>query len=523
MKIYGSKNIYIYNFIFIISLIFCFFSLHSDASNSSIVMGSKKITESVILGDIGIKLLSANGLPVIHRQELGLSQILWRSLLRGDIDIYPEYTGTLIKELLPEYNLKNLSEIQIKLRQKFGVGTFDPFGFVNNFALGISEELGEKLKISKISDLKKYPNIRFGLSHDFIDRNDGWPLVQRRYQLNHSSVIGMEHELTYRALNEKVIDVIDLYSTDAEISLYKIRILEDDLGIFPNYQGIYIYRLDLERRFPRAIPILMQLGGSISQQEMVHLNRRAKVDRLDEKQVALEFLSQYSMTPRGSGFDNLVKMTDSVPGNFTGWNFIGKLKTAEIWLRTQEHLYLVFISLLSSIFVAIPLGVFAAKVPRLGPSILGIAGIIQTIPSLALLVFMVPIFGIGTVPSVAALFLYSLLPIVRNTYTGISSIPESISESASGIGLNFWQKLAMVEMPMASKSIFSGVKTAAVINVGTATLGSMIGAGGLGQLILVGVRKDDLSMILQGAVPAAVLAILVQALFDWGERRFLTY
>ncbi|HSO71022.1 MAG TPA: ABC transporter permease, partial [Thermodesulfobacteriota bacterium] len=191
---------------------------------------------------------------------------------------------------------------------------------------------------------------------------------------------------------------------------------------------------------------------------------------------------------------------------------------AQVWQRTKEHLYLVLVSLTAAILLAIPLGILAARRPRLGQVILSCTGIIQTIPSLALLVFMIPVLGIGAPPVIVALFLYSLLPIVRNTYTGLRSLPPEIIDSAQALGLPPGARLRLIELPLASREILAGIKTSAVINVGTATLGALIGAGGYGQPILTGIRLNDLGLILQGAVPAALLALLVQALFDGAEK-----
>jgi osmoprotectant transport system permease protein len=180
---------------------------------------------------------------------------------------------------------------------------------------------------------------------------------------------------------------------------------------------------------------------------------------------------------------------------------------------------LVGISLAAAITVAIPLGIAAARRPRLGAVILSGAGVIQTIPSLALLVFMIPWLGLGAKPALVALFLYSLLPIIRNTATGLRDIPPSLRESAEALGLPPGARLRQIELPLASRAILAGIKTAAVINVGTATIGALIAAGGFGQPILTGVRLYDLSMILfEGAIPAAVLALAVQGAFDLAER-----
>ncbi|MEJ2387408.1 MAG: ABC transporter permease [Chromatiaceae bacterium] len=172
------------------------------------------------------------------------------------------------------------------------------------------------------------------------------------------------------------------------------------------------------------------------------------------------------------------------------------------------------ISLSAAVLVAVPLGIAAARRPRWGHVILGLVGIVQTIPSLALFVFMIPLLGIGGPPAVAALFLYSLLPIVRNTHAGLTGVRAEVRESAEVLGLSANARLRLVELPLAARSILAGIKTSAVLNVGTATLAALIGAGGYGQPILTGIRLDDLGLILQGAVPAAALALLVQGLFE---------
>jgi osmoprotectant transport system permease protein len=182
----------------------------------------------------------------------------------------------------------------------------------------------------------------------------------------------------------------------------------------------------------------------------------------------------------------------------------------------------VLISLSLAVVVSVPLGIVSARNENIGNTVLSIVGVIQTLPSMALLVFMIPLFGLGSLPAIAALFFYSLLPIVRNTYSGLTQIPQATRESAHVIGLDRSARLRLVELPLALPSILSGIKTAAVINVGTATIGALIGAGGYGSPILTGIRLSSISLILQGAIPAAVLAIVVQFGFGWIERRFVS-
>jgi osmoprotectant transport system permease protein len=353
------------------------------------------------------------------------------------------------------------------------------------------------LGIHAISDLRGHPELRFGFTNEFIDRADGWPGLRARYALPQKDVRGLDHDLAYRGLDADTLDVTDLYSTDADIAYYHIQILDDDLHYFPVYDAVWLIRADLKARAPAAVSALARLEGKIDAGAMAGMNARAKIQRVPEARVAADFLSATL---------GLSVVSDE-PG-----------RAARILHRTEEHLALVTVSLGAALCVALPLGVLAARRARLGAVVLAATGVLQTIPSLALLVFMIPFLGIGGPPAVAALFLYSLLPIVRNTHAGLTGIPAPLRESAEALGLSPRSRLWHVELPLASPSILAGVKTSAVINVGTATLGAVIGAGGYGQPILTGIRLDNVGLILEGAVPAALLAVAVQALFGGAER-----
>jgi osmoprotectant transport system substrate-binding protein/osmoprotectant transport system permease protein len=373
-------------------------------------------------------------------------------------------------------------------------------GFNNTYAIGMREDRARSLHITKISDLRKFPDLKFGFGNEFMDRADGWPSLRRRYRLPQKDVRGMDHDLGYRGLMSGSIDVMDLYATDAEISYYHLRVLKDDLRHFPMYNAVFLYRNDLERRASEVVAALRRLEGKITAEDMSAMNRRAKIDKVPARRVAADFLARTLSisvkTSQRSAFDLFLR-------------------------NTKDHLALVGISLSAAILIAIPLGIAAVKLPRLGQVILAVVGIIQTVPSLALLVFMIPLLGIGGPPAIMALFLYSLLPIVRNTYTGLHDLPLSLRESAEALGLPAGARLRLIDLPMASRTILAGIKTSAVINVGTATLGALIGAGGYGQPILTGIRLDDVGLILQGAVPAAALALLVQGGFELAERLFV--
>ncbi len=467
---------------------------------AEIRVGSKKFTESVILGEALSHLVRSAGATARHRRELGGTRILWGALLSGELDIYPEYTGTIAQEILAGRNLRTEAEIRAALAKQ-GIRMSRPAGFNNTYAIGMKKDVARRYGINSISDLRKHPNLFFGFTNEFMNRGDGWPSLRDRYRLPHKGVRGLDHDLAYRALESGSIQVMDLYSTDAEIRYYGLHILKDDLKYFPVYNAVILYRADLERRAPGVVKSIQRLEGRIPEGEMVRMNARAKLNKVPESRVAADFLAK-------------------------AFQMNARVAEAGMWGRfarnTRDHLYLVAISLGAAILVSIPLGILAAKRAAAGQIILGVVGIVQTIPSLALLVFMIPLLGIGGPPAIMALFLYSLLPIVRNTYAGLHDIPVHIRESAEAIGLPSGARLRLVELPIASRSILAGVKTSAVINVGTATLGALIGAGGYGQPILTGIRLDDVGLILEGAVPAAALALIAQGAFELAERFFVS-
>jgi osmoprotectant transport system permease protein len=468
-------------------------------SASQIKVGSKAFTESVIIGDLITQLAESAGTEVKHRKQLGGTRVLWDALIRGDIDIYPEYTGTIMIELLAGKDVTTEDGLERALSEK-GILMSKPLGFNNTYAIGMKEEVADRLGIKEISDLRKHPDLSFGFTNEFMDRADGWPSLQMTYKLPQKKVRGLDHDLAYRGLEGGGIQVADLYSTDAEIRYYDLRVLEDDLKHFPNYNAVLLYRSDLGELAPGALDEILKLQGQISEKEMIEMNAMVKIEGESDSEVASEFLK-----------NNL-----SISTHPRKETFMTRLAR-----NTLQHLFLVVVSLSAAILISIPLGIWAHRNERLGQAILGIVGIIQTIPSLALLVFMIPLLGIGATPAIVALFLYSLLPIVRNTHTGLHDIPSNIRESAEALGLSYFARLRLVELPMASRSIIGGIKTSAVINVGTATLGALIGAGGYGQPILTGIRLDNIPLILEGAVPAAVLALLVQGLFDLSELVFV--
>lgn len=463
-----------------------------------IVIGSKSFTESVILGEMLRKLLEANGHAAVHRAELGGSQILFQALRNGNLDVYVEYTGTLMQELLAAQQPRSEADLRSLLMEQ-GIVMSEHLGFVNNYALGVPRALAEKRGLRTISDLRKYPDLRFCLSNEFLGRNDGWPLLARRYALAQRPV-GMNHETALAGLRNAQSDVTDLYTTDAEIEQYDLVFLQDDLGVLPQYYAVLLYRRDLPEE---VIAVLRSLEGKIDTPTMIRLNAAVAVHKRSEAEVAGEFLRETFGIQLGAEPSRIERLL-----GWIGWS-------------TLEHLFLVLISVLLAILLALPLGIAAYRLPNLGALVLAVVGIIQTVPSMALLVMLIPLLGLGRLPALTALLLYSLLPIVRNTYQGLREIPPALRESAEVLGLTPWARLWQIELPLASPSILAGIQTAAVINVGTATIGALIGAGGYGQLILTGIRLNDWALLLGGAVPAALLALAMQGLFSLLEKAFV--
>lgn len=473
---------------------FFFAAMASSLAADPVVLGSKKFTESYVLGEVAKRVLGNAGIRAEHRQGMGGTIILWEALRGAQIDAYPEYTGTIGEEILKDRQSRSFVQIRDALA-KFGVGMSQPLGFNNTYALVMRRSEAQRLGLSTISDLRQHPNLRMGLTHEFLNRHDGWRPLRERYEIPQKNVIGIDHALGYAALAKGSIDVKDAYSTDAKISENDLVTLEDDRQFFPRYEAVFLFRLSLPSSVTAA---LRTLEGTIDEQRMIRLN--AEAERTKDYTRAANLYFQNG---------------DAAPTAGDGETFTHKLTR---W--TLRHLELAGFSLVLAILVGVPLGIVASRGGVIGHGILAFAGIVQTIPSLALLALLVPVpyFGISARTAIAALFLYGLLPIVRNTASGLQDIAQPIRDSAIALGLQPAAQLRKIYLPIASRSILAGIKTSAVINVGTATLAALIGAGGLGEPILSGLNLNDHATILQGAIPAALLALIVQWTFDLLDR-----
>ena len=456
-----------------------------------IVVASKNFTESYLLGEIIAQRLEQAGMEVDRRFGLGGTLICFEALLAGEIDVYVEYSGTLEQTILKLGQRTSILGLNERLLSR-GLSLLSPLGFNNTYAIAVRKEVAEEFSLERISQLTDYRDLRVVVSHEFLEREDGWPGMRRVYGFDWIPE-GIEHGLAYQAMADGSIDITDAYSTDGELQRYDLTVLADDKAFFPTYLAIPLIRDDLSLRAQAAIE---DLAGTLDDSSMASLNASVVFEGEDFASAARNHLRSigFDVADRGSNtFDDLIR-------------------------NTQRHLWLTAIALLTATVVGIVLALAVFQVAWISNAVLYVAGLLQTIPSIALLALMIPIFGIGMLPAVMALFLYSLLPIVRNSVTALATVDPVLRRVGKAMGLTRYDEIRYVYVPLAMPAILAGVRTAAVISIGTATLAAFIGAGGLGDPIVTGLALNDTSLILQGAIPAAVLAIVTELMFEGIER-----
>jgi osmoprotectant transport system permease protein len=456
-----------------------------------IVIGGKIFTESYVLGEIAAQSIEASSqVPVTRKLGMGSTGILFEALKSGAIDVYPDYSGTLAEAILKRPELKSLDEIRQAL-SGLGLTISGSLGFNDTYALAVKEEFAKQHDLHSIGDLIPIESgVRAGFSYEFMDRKDGYPGLVESYHLsfNAQKISRMEHSLSYQAIDQNAIDLIDVYSTDAKIKKLHLQLLKDDHNYFPVYQAVWVARKSFVEKHPREWQTLLGLEGRISEEAMLDMNAQADIQKIAFDKIAARFLGAEAPASKG-------------------W-------LREVARRTKEHLWLVGVSLLFSVLVGIPLGVTAVRFHAAGQAILLSSAVVQTVPSLALLCFLIPVFGVGNKPALAALCLYSLLPVVLNTFTGIRAVNPVHLENARAFGLNRRQVLFRVVLPLASPTLLAGIKTATIVSIGTATLAALVGAGGYGAPIVSGLALNDIRTILTGAIPAALMALVAHAVFE---------
>jgi osmoprotectant transport system permease protein len=436
------------------------------AQGPTITVSSKNFNEGYLLAEIMAQLLEIDGHTVERRFGLGGTLVCYEALVAGEVDVYAEYTGTLGQAILKIDDAAPSLDRLNQLLEPAGLMVLDSFGFNNTYAMAIKEALAKEKGLASVSDLAIHPDLKIAFSLEFLNREDGWPGLARTYGLK-ATPSGIEHGLAYQAIDEGKIDLTDAYSTDGDLERYRLTTLTDDKGYFPQYFAVPLLRQDVPESVRTS---LLRLSGRIDDARMRTLNARVVVDGKSFAEVAQEFLTEEQ-------FGTLVLDPHAQ------WKRLAQ--------NTVTHLKLTAIALLLGCLFGVPIGILVYRSRRAARVTVYTAGLLQTIPSIALLALMIPLFGIGETPAIIALFLYSILPILRNTITALISIDPLLKRIAEAIGLTRWQQLRHVLIPMAMPNMLAGIKTAAVISIGTATLAAFIGAGGLGEPIVTGLALND--------------------------------
>ena len=489
-----------------------------------VVVASKPFGESFVLAEMFAQLLESRGIPVDRRPGLGSTEILFSALQEGSVDVYPEYTGTgllaVLRETLPPEVLADprrvYAHVDRGFRSRWGMRWLPPLGFQNTYAVAVRKDTAEDLGLRTLSDLAgTRGTLRAGFTPDFIERPDGLAGLVKAYGegIRPRTTTPLLPALKYQALASRAVDVVDGFSTDGLLARYGLVVLDDDRRFFPPYEAAALVGRRAASR-DDVVSTLTLLSGRLDEATMRSLNREIEVDGKDASRVARSALDALGLAATTEG-----------PSHERRSGRDGRSLGAYVWARRSDllklmlrHLQLVALGLAAAALVAVPLGLALERVRWASGPVLGGLGVLQTIPSIALLAFMVPLLGIGVVPALVALWLYALYPIARGTYTGVRDADPAAVEAAEALGMTARQRLLRVRMPLAAPVIMAGVRTAAVITVGAATLAAFIGAGGLGEPIVTGLALSDTRLVLFGAVPAAGLALLVDGLLAWLER-----
>lgn len=495
----------------------------SAAGGRPVVVGSKPFGESYLLAEIFAQILEARGLPVTRRFGLGGTEIIFPALQTGAIDVFPEYTGSgllvILKAPIVTDPAAVFDTVSREFPARFDVRWLAPLGFENTYAMSVRTEMATRLGLRTLSDAARAGGqLRAGFTADFIGRHDGLPALRRVYGLAPRSVSALAPALKYQALAAGEVDIIDAYSTDGLLDRFPLTVLEDDRRVFPPYDAAALVRGALARERPEAVVALGELSGRLDVTRMRRLNARLEVERQAVADVARAALVDLGLVSPPRGTD--VRGAGGSVAAPVASSFLSYLWTrrAALVAMSARHLWLTGVSLAAAIVVGVGVGLLIARRRVAEGATRGI-GLLQTVPGIALLAFMLPLLGIGVVPSIVALFLYSLYPIVRGTVTGVRQADSNAVDAAVALGMTPRQVLTWVQVPLAVPVIMAGVRTAAVTNVGTATLAAFVGGGGLGDPIVAGLALADTRMILSGAVPAALLAVIVDLVLAGAQRR----
>lgn len=494
------------------------------SQDARIVVGSKNFMENKLLAEIFAQLIEARtDLTVERRLGLAGTQVCFEALRTGAIDLYPEYTGTGLVSILqqpPTGDARTaLTTVRSEFLHRWDLWWLNPLGFENAYALAMPRSRMPDRPLRTLSDLAaRSSSLTAGFGYEFIQRPDGLPGLETRYGLTFQRVQAMQQTLKYQAAAMGEIDVLDVYTTDGRLSVYDFVVLEDDRHFFPPYEAAGLIRGSTLKQHPELGSVLGLLSNAFDAKTMRQLNYRLQEGGESVEAVAHDALSALHLFA-GEESQSPPALHDQ--GLFAYlWS-----NRSTLMQQTFEHLTLAGLALGLGILLAVPLGLLLERHPTVAEPLIRGIGLTQTIPSIALLAFMIPVFGIGVLPAVIALWIYSLFPIVRNTYSGLRDAAPEAVESARALGMTEWQILYWVRLPLAAPVIMAGIRTAGVITVGTTTLAAFIGAGGLGVPIVAGLQMANTTVILSGALPAALLALVIDGSLgkveDWIKPRGL--
>lgn len=511
----------------LISLICLFVLLLSSKTNAEenahlppLTIGSKVFSESLILGEmLGLILEKKFNQPVIRRLNLGGTKVVFDALQKGDIDTYPEYTGTGYVFILKKKDFSRdpkliYDQVKKAYYDQFKIIWGPPIGFNNAYDLAVRSDDPDFEDIDSLSELPKdLSEYRFTSAHEFMERTDGFNAFKKFYGLkfDQDNVIGMDAGLMYAALQDEQVDMIMAYGTDGRISAYHLKVIADDKHFFPPYWAAWVFKEETLKKYPHLKDAMNIFHNLINKKEMQKMNAQVDQFKRSPRDVARNFLIS-----KGILHGKIVK---GKKRSFL--QFVYK-KRKYLLKVTKDHIKLSALSLLLALLISLPTGILLTRFEKLAGPVFAVVNTLQTIPSLALLGLLIPLTGIGFTPAIIALFLYSLLPLIRNTYTGINGVNKNYIEASKGMGLTSLQILKSVEIPLAMPVILAGVRTSSVIVIGTATLAALVGAGGLGEPIFRGVATINSQLILLGAVPSALLAIIVDKLLALAELRLIS-
>lgn len=506
-----KKNLFIFTLFFSLILSFPIWG------TQSITIGSKTFSEQLILGEMLALILEEKyDLKVIRKFNLGGTQVVFDALKRDDIQIYPEYTGTGYITILKRKKIltpkETYSIVQSEFKKRFNIIWSPPLGFNNTYAFTVRNDDPRFKDVSKISELShKMKNISIAIPHEFMEREDGFPNFTKTYSLNFdsSNIYTMDSGLTYKSIINKQVDSIISYSTDGRIHGYNLKVLEDDKLFFPPYFVSFIVQEKTLQKWPAISRAFQLLKNQITDKEMTELNHQVDLAKEEPQKVAYDFLLKKKIIKKIDRLEKTRSSDSLLTFFYEKRSYLGKL--------IKEHLILSFGALFMAMLIAIPTGILLTRYKKFSVPIFALINTFQTIPSIALLGFLVPLVGIGIKPAMTALFLYSLLPLVQNTYTGIKNINPIYIDISKGLGLTNWQILKHVEIPLAMPIILAGIRTSTVIVIGTATLAALVGGGGLGDPIFRGTSTLHPHLILLGAIPSALLAILADKILSFSE------